>query len=82
MNELADDPAVTVYSTSSLAIAGPGVQVTPIGTPGDRYRYAYTGLRLFESGNGKIILLPSGYITGENVYVLRDDESIRVDISA
>jgi hypothetical protein len=78
---LKSDPAATVYSGSPLAIAGPGVQVKRIGVDGDRYRYAYTGLRIFEAGNGKIILLPRGWTKGENAFVLRDDESIRMDIS-
>jgi hypothetical protein len=82
VRELAGDPAITVYSSSPLAIAGPGIAVKRIGADGERYRYAYTGLRLFESGNGKIILLPSAYARGDNAYVLRDDESIRIDISA
>ena len=80
--ELASDPAVTVYSASPLAIAGPGVKVTKIGADGDKFRYAYIGLRLFESGNGKIILLPSGWTKGDKAYVLRDDEFLRIDVSA
>jgi hypothetical protein len=79
---LAKEPAIAVYSTTPLAIAGPGVQVKKVGADGDRYRYAYTGLRLFESGNGKLILLPSAYAKGDKAFVLRDDESIRIDISA
>jgi hypothetical protein len=82
VRELRSDPSVTVYSVSPLAIFGPGVKLTKIGADGDKFRYAYTGLRLFESGNGKIILLPSGWTKGDSVYVLRDDESMRIDVSA
>ena len=75
-------PAITVYSTSPLAIHGLGVQKAKIGVDGDRYRHAYTGLRLLTAGNGKTVLLPVGWRRGESVFVLSDDESVRIDVAA
>lgn len=78
---LARDPEVTVYSSAPLAIRGPGVRVGSIGTEGDRYRHAYSGLRLLASGNGRIILLGRGWRRGEQVHILPDDGSFRLDIA-
>jgi len=75
-------PAITVYSSTPLAIQGLGVRKAAIGVDGDRYRYAYSGLRLLTAGNGKTVLLPVGWRRGESVFVLSDDESVRIDVAA
>jgi hypothetical protein len=75
------DPPITVYSSTPLALNGPGVAVTKFGADGDKYRYAYTGLRMLLSGNGKLVLVPSDWRKGENVFVLSDDGSLRIDIT-
>jgi hypothetical protein len=77
------ESAIVVYSATPLAIAGPGVRLSPIGAAGDQYRYAYTGLRLLVSGNGKTVLIPVGWRKGSsNVYVLPDNDSVRIDVVA
>jgi len=75
-------PAITVYSATPLAISGLGVEAARIGAEGDRYRHAYTGLRLLVAGNGKTVLLPVGWRRGERAFVLPDDESVRIDVAA
>jgi hypothetical protein len=75
-------PAITVYSPTPLAIHGLGVRKAQIGAEGDHYRHAYSGLRLLAAGNGKTVLLPMGWRRGESVFVLSDDESVRIDVAA
>lgn len=78
---LRTDPEVVIYSGSPLAINGLGVQVAAIGKEGDKYRYSYSGLRLLVSGNGKFVVIASGWRKGEGVHILPDDGSFRIDIA-
>jgi len=70
------------YPADLVEITSLGVQKAKIGVDGDRYRHAYTGLRLLTAGNGKTVLLPVGWRRGESVFVLSDDESVRIDVAA
>jgi hypothetical protein len=73
---------VTIYSTERIALKGPGVDVQPIEPPG-KYRYQYTGLRLLAHSSDKFLLLPLGWQHGhDRAFLVRDDNSIRVDIAA
>jgi hypothetical protein len=72
---------VQVYSTDRIALHGSGIIVSEIAQPGTKYRYQYTGLRLLASPPGRFLLLPSKWQKGrDRVLVLRDNDSIRVDI--
>lgn len=74
---------VVVYSTERIAIAGPGVKVDEINQPGSKYRYKYTGLRLLIRSSDKYLLLPVNWQRGrDHVFVVQDDESIRIDVKA
>ena len=76
------DPAVTVYSEFPLAVNGLGIRMARFGADDHKYRYVYTGLRLLESGDGTIVLVSPSWRKGEKIYVLDDNESIRVDFRA
>ena len=66
-----------------IAIFGTGVEVAEIAQPGSRYRYQYSGVRLLTRSADKYLLLPVGWQRGRDaVFMVRDDDSIRVDIAA
>jgi hypothetical protein len=81
--DLPVQPGVVVYSTERIALSGPGVTVDEIVQPGVKYRFQYTGLRLLGRAPDKFLLLPSRWQRGrDRVLLLRDDNSIRIDIEA
>jgi hypothetical protein len=74
---------VVIYSTERIALNGPGVVVVEITQPGAKYHYQYTGLRLLARSPDRFLLLPLRWQHGrDRVLLLRDDDSIRVDIAA
>lgn len=74
---------VQVDSTDRIALNGHGVTVSEIAQLGSKYRYQYTGLRLLASPPSRFLLLPSKWQKGrDRVFVLNDDNSVRVDIFA
>ncbi|MGQ0717996.1 MAG: hypothetical protein ACT4NP_11940 [Pseudonocardiales bacterium] len=76
-------PAVVIYSAERIALDGDGVEVAEITQPGSRYRYQYSGIRLFLRSGDKYLLLPVGWQRGhDRIFVVPDDDSIRVDIAA
>lgn len=76
-------PAVVIYSAERIALDGAGVEVAEIAQPGSRYRYQYSGIRLFVRSTDKYLLLPVGWQRGhDRVFIVPDDDSIRVDIAA
>lgn len=82
-DHLSELPSVTIYSTERISIAGPGVVAVEITQPGSKYHYQYRGLRLMLHSPDKYLLLPVGWRHGQDpVFVLRDDKTIRVDITA
>lgn len=81
--QLSDQPEVAIYSTERIALNGPGVDVSDITLPGIKYHCQYTGLRLLAHTPGKLLLLPAKWQHGhDRVFLLRDDNSIRIDIIA
>lgn len=79
--DLRDEPEIVVYSSSRIAIAGPGIVVDEIQQTDSRYRYRYSGLRLLVQAGGKYILIPVGWKKGrDSVFVLPADGTIRLDI--
>jgi hypothetical protein len=80
---LSTRPGVVVYSTERIALGGPGIVVAEIAQPGAKYHFQYTGLRLLVRAPDKFLLLPSRWQHGrDRVLLLRDDNSIRIDIEA
>jgi hypothetical protein len=81
VTQLPTRPGVAIYSTERIALHGPGIMVAEITQPGTKYRYQYTGLRLLARSPDKLLLLPSRWQHGrDSVLVLRDNDSIRLDI--
>lgn len=80
---LADQPSVTIYSTERIAVSGPGVVAATITQPESKYHYQYSDLRLLRRTSDIYLLLPAGWQHGQDpVFVLRDSDTIRVDIIA
>jgi hypothetical protein len=81
--QLSNQSEVIIYSTERIALNGPGINVSDITQPGIRYHCQYTGLRLLAHTPDKILLLPAKWQHGhDRVFLLRDDNSIRIDIIA
>ncbi|MGH3824720.1 MAG: hypothetical protein ACRDRA_18085 [Pseudonocardiaceae bacterium] len=82
-DHLSEQRDITIYSMERIAIAGPGVVSAEITQPGTKYHYQYTGLRLLLHSPEGYLLLPAGWRHGEDrIFLLRDDDTIRVDITA
>lgn len=76
-------PAVEVYSTERIAIAGPGVKGDEIVQPGNKYHFRYSGLRLLVHAADKYLLLPKNWQRGRDMaFIVRDNDSIRIDVRA
>lgn len=74
---------VALLSRDVLAIQGPGVDSTPLGLRGSRYRRSYTGLRLLAHANGKYYLIPLAWRRGrDRVYAVPDDANTRIELIA
>lgn len=83
VSQLPDQPEVVIYSTERIALNGPGVNVSDITLPDIKYHCQYTGLRLLAHTPDKLLLLPAKWQHGhDHVFLLRDDDSIRIDIIA
>jgi hypothetical protein len=81
--QLPTRPGVVIYSTERIALNGPGIDAREIAELGTKYHYQYTGLRFLVNSPDKFLLLPSRWQHGrDRVLVLRDDNSIRIDIVA
>jgi hypothetical protein len=81
--QLSNQSEVVIYSTERIALNGPGINVSDITPPGIKYHCQYTGLRLLVHTPDKLILLPAKWQHGhDRVFLLRDDNSIRIDIIA
>jgi hypothetical protein len=79
--ELPDQPGVVIYSTERIALNGPGINVSDIAQSSTKYHWQYSGLRLLTHTPDKFLLLPAGWQHGrDRVFLLRDDDSIRIDI--
>jgi hypothetical protein len=79
--ELPYRPRVVIYSTERIAIAGSGVKVDEIVQLNEKYHYKYSGIRLLIRSTDRYILLPRDWQRGRDcVFILRDNDSIRVDV--
>ncbi len=75
-----DRTAVTLYSTQSLALTGPGVRCEPL--PGNSlYHYRCQGLYLLYDVPGTAYyLLPARRARSDRTYVISDSDQIRVEL--
>lgn len=77
------EPTAVIYSTDRISLFGPGVQVAEVDQPGTKYHYQYSGMRLLARSNDKLLLLPVGWQRGrDTIFLIRDDNSIRVELIA
>jgi hypothetical protein len=74
-------PRVVVYSSTALAIEGPGVDEEAVpGPSGAAYHWRYTGLRLLVRSGGNYFLIPTGWASRDHpVFVLRDEPGLRFE---
>jgi hypothetical protein len=81
--ELVYQPQVVIYSTERIAIAGSGVKNDEISQSGNKYHYRYSGLRLLIHSADRYMLLPRDWQRGRDlVFILRDNDSTRIDVGA
>jgi hypothetical protein len=73
---LSSQPGAIVYSERRLHLPG----VSEAALRGVGYRFRYTGLRLLVRSGGRYFLIPDRWSRADGVvFVLRDDESMRVE---
>ncbi|PXX71579.1 hypothetical protein DFR70_1011013 [Nocardia tenerifensis] len=78
-----DQPSVIVWSVDALGMDGPDVEATEIGTPGEKYRYYYGGLRLLDRTADAYLLIPQKWqARRDRVFIVPRADTIRIDISA
>lgn len=77
--ELPTAANVRVYSTSDLALAGPGVSESKVSS-GSVYRFRYTGLRLLISSGGQYFLLPAGWRPGAGAVIVLPATPMEADM--
>jgi len=70
-----------LYSAERLLISGTGVHTNEIDTPGSRYHFQYSNLRLLIRTPSEYILLSAEWRKGRDpVIVVPVDDSIRFDV--
>ncbi|MGO4617388.1 hypothetical protein AB4305_23385 [Nocardia sp. 2YAB30] len=77
-----DRPLILLLSVDRLAIEGGGSQVGEITAPGEKYRYAYSGLLLLARTADRYFLIPHEWkAKRDRVFVINNNDSIRIDIA-
>ncbi|MEV0029986.1 hypothetical protein [Nocardia sp. NPDC050793] len=77
-----DRPAIVVFSVDRLGIEGGGAQLGEITAPNEKYRYVYSGLWLLVRTSDRYYLLPQQWKAKQDrVFVIKDSDSIRIDIA-
>jgi hypothetical protein len=83
-------PGVIIYSPHRLYLDGFGVKEEALSSSDASYRFRYSGLRLFARAGTRTFLLPSGWCRQDRddrcehdpvVFMLQDDDSIRLDFT-
>ena len=70
---LAGQPAVTIFSIKSLGIDAAGVTVSEIANAASAYRFRYSGLRLLIHSANKYFMVNSGWSREHGVVIVLDD---------
>lgn len=70
---LAGQPAVTIFSIKSLGIDAAGVTVSKIANAASAYRFRYSGLRLLIHSANKYFMVNSGWSREHGVVIVLDD---------
>jgi hypothetical protein len=80
---LASEQSIVVFSVGVLDIRGHGVQVSPLPNSSGKYHYVYSGLAILSRSSDRYFLLPHGWVSWQDrVFVIRDNDDIRVDFEA
>jgi hypothetical protein len=81
--DLPYEAEVLVFSAQRLGLAGPGVQVDPIGGEDSTHRFRYTGLRLLlRSGDRYFLLAKEWRPGGDSVFILSESDEVRLEFIA
>ena len=72
-------PTARIYSENALLLEAPGVVTNEFEEPGSAYRFRYEGLKLLLRSDDKYFLLPEDWTQQRVVFVLADNDAIRVD---
>ncbi|MFX0577240.1 hypothetical protein [Nocardia nepalensis] len=76
-------PSILLLSTDRLAIEGTGAQVGEITTQGEKFHYAYSGLRLLARTSDTYFLIPQEWqATRDRVFVIPRADNLRIDIAS
>ncbi|WP_280367634.1 hypothetical protein [Nocardia wallacei] len=80
---LPGQPVAVIFSVDRLAIGGGGARVDAITTPGDKYRFQYSGLLLLARSNDKYLLVPHNWSArhGDRVFVINASDELRIDLA-
>lgn len=80
---LPGQPVAVIFSVDRLAVGGGGARVDAITTPGDKYRFQYSGLLLLARSNDKYILVPHKWRArhGDRVFVINAGATLRIDLA-
>ncbi len=74
---------VLIFSAQRLGLAGPGVDVDPIGDEDSVHRFRYTGLRLLLRSGDRYFLLAKEWQPGrDSVFVLSESDQVRLEFVA
>jgi hypothetical protein len=78
--QVAQNPGVIVYSEQRLYLDGPNVneEILPEQPP-SKFRYKYSGLRLFAESKDRLFLLPSVWTADTRTFMVTNGPEIRVD---
>lgn len=75
-------PSVMIFSIDRLGIQGPGTVTGHIDHPDERYKWVYSGVWLLARTPDRYILLPQQWkATRDRVFVIPDNDTIRIDIA-
>ncbi len=75
-------PSVTLFSTRSLALSGPGVTQTRLADPDGAYQYRYTGLRLLFRTDERYFLLSEQWDRRNGrLFVIDDTHDVRFEFA-
>ncbi|MBF4998365.1 hypothetical protein IRT45_14515 [Nocardia sp. BSTN01] len=76
-------PVAVIFSVDRLAVGGGGSKVDAITTPGEKYRFQYSGLLLLARSNDKYILIPHKWSAQhrDRVFVINTGDTLRIDLA-
>lgn len=78
-----NQPSIVVWSVDRLGIEGKGTQCDPITVPGEKYRWAYSGVRLLARTPDTYFVIPQEWkARRDRVFAIPRTDNLRIDISA